>query len=216
MFFLANMLNNKLHMPKPEAALKGRAEPLKTAETHVVSGRPLKGDVPAGMETAFFAMGRFWGAEKLFWQVPGVWVTATGFQGGYTENPTWQELQTGLTGHAETVRIVFDPAIVSYDALLKLFWENHDPTQGNKQGSDIGTPYRSVVFAATTSQRAVALASRDIYAAALKAVRPSLAITTEIRDAPPFYFAEEEHQQYLARNPSAGHAPKGAGVPFPA
>lgn len=214
MHFLGHMLDKKLNMPTPENALKGRAEPVATAATHFVNGRDLHAPAPEGHETVFFAMGNYWGAERLFWQVPGVWVTAAGFMGGYTPNPTQQEVSTGMTGHAETVKVVFDPAIVPFSHLLRLFWENHDPTQLNRQGGDIGTRYRSAVFTTTDAQQAAALASRDAYASALAPVH-SGRIVTEIVAAPAFYFAGEEHQQYLARNPSGTARPRGTGVAFP-
>lgn len=214
MHFLGNMLDKKLHMPKPEDALKGRAEPVATAASHFVSGRDLHAPAPEGHETVFFAMGNYWGAERLFWQVPGVWVTAAGFMGGYTPNPTQQEVSTGMTGHAETVKVVFDPAAVAFADLLRLFWENHDPTQLNRQGGDIGTRYRSAIFTTTDAQQQAALASREAYAQALAPVL-SGRIVTEIRAAPDFYFAGEEHQQYLARNPSGTAVLRRTGVAFP-
>ncbi len=211
MFFLSDMLNKKIHLPTPDAALKGRTEPLNTAEKHFVSGLPLKGPVPEGCETAYFGMGCFWGAERLFWQTPGVWLTAVGYAGGYTPNPTYQETCTGLTGHAEVVRVVYDPAKVSFSDLLRIFWESHDPTQGMRQGNDVGTTYRSAIYTTTPDQLAAARASLDAYQAALgKAGRAK--ITTEIREAPEFYYAEEDHQQYLAKNPGGYCGLKGTGV----
>jgi peptide-methionine (S)-S-oxide reductase len=213
-FFLSDMLNKKLHLPKPGEALPGRARPVRTATRHRVFRRPLKGPYPDGMETALFAMGSFWSAEPIFWGMPGVWVTAAGYAGGSTPNPTYQEVCTGLTGHAETVRVVFDPGTVSYAALLKAFWENHDPTQGMRQGSDIGTIYRSAIFAASEGQQAQALAARDAYQAALDEAGLGR-IGTEIRSATEFYFAEVQHQQYLARNPGNHRELRGTGVPCP-
>jgi peptide-methionine (S)-S-oxide reductase len=180
---------------------------------HVVYGTPL--DAPfAGMERAVFGMGCFWGAEQYFFRVPGVVSTSAGFSGGSTPNPTYEEVCTGRTGHAEVVRVIYDPHRVSYEQLLRVFWENHDPTQGMRQGNDTGTQYRSVIYTFTDAQRRAALASRDAYAAALRASGRG-AITTEIRDAPPFYFAEAYHQQYCALNPHGYCAHGGTGVPFP-
>jgi peptide-methionine (S)-S-oxide reductase len=214
MFFLSDMLNRKLHLPKPGEALPGRARPIRTAARHHVSKRPLKEPYPGGMKVALFAMGSFRAAEPLFWAVPGIWVTAVGYVGGQTPNPTAQEVSTGLTGHAETVRVVFDPGSVSYGELLAIFWENHDPTQGMRQGADIGTFYRSAVFATTKEQHVAALAGREAYQAALaEAGLPR--ITTAIEAASDFYFAEAEHQQYAARNPGSRAGPKGTGVRFP-
>ncbi|WP_159587008.1 peptide-methionine (S)-S-oxide reductase MsrA [Chelativorans xinjiangense] len=205
----------KLKMPAPEEALPGRAEPIPTADRHFVNGRPLKGPYPEGTEKVLFGMGCFWGAERLFWQVEGVWVTAAGYAGGLTPNPTYRETTTGLTGHAEVVLVVYDPEAVSFAALLKLFWESHDPTQGMRQGNDVGTTYRSAIYAGTQAQLAQARASRDTYAEALKASGAG-AITTEIAAAPAFYFAEAEHQQYLAKNPGGYCGLQGTGVTCPA
>ena len=213
--FLIDMFNKKMKMPEAEEALPGRAEPLPTAETHFVSGRSLKGPWPAGYETAFFGMGCFWGAERLFWQLPGVHVTAVGYAGGVTPNPTYQETCTGLTGHAEVVLVVYDPAEVSYRDLLKVFWESHDPTQGMRQGNDIGTTYRSVLYTTTAEQKQAAEASRDEYQQALKAAGRSAKITTEIAEAPAFYYAEDYHQQYLAKNPAGYCGLRGTGVSCP-
>lgn len=211
MFFLSDMLNKKLHLPKPGEALPGRAQPLATAVHHFVSQRPLKGPFPEGLEVAYFGMGCFWGAERLFWQTPGVWTTASGYAGGPTPNPTYQETCTGLTGHAEVVMVVYDPAQVSYADLLKLFWEGHDPTQGMRQGNDVGTTYRSVLYTTSDEQMRQALASRDAYQQALgKAGRAK--ITTEIAPAPEFYYAEDYHQQYLAKNPGGYCGLRGTGV----
>ena len=214
MFFLGDMLNKKLNLPKPGEALPGREKPIPTAETHFVSGRPLKGPYPEGMETALFGLGCFWGAERLFWQTEGVWVTAAGYAGGLTPNPTYQETCTGLTGHAEVVRVVYDPAKVHYEDLLRVFWESHDPTQGMRQGNDIGTQYRSGIYTYTSEQKAAAEASRAMYEPELKkqGYRP---ITTEIVEAPPFYFAEDYHQQYLGKNPYGYCGLGGTGVSCP-
>ena len=204
----------KLRMPSPSEALPGRPEPLAVPETHVVNGARLQPPYPDGSELATFALGCFWGAEKLFWQVPGVIVTAVGYAGGFTPNPTYEEVCSGRTGHAESVRVVFDPRIVSFGELLRRFWENHDPTQGNRQGNDMGTQYRSAVFAHLDGQLREAEASRDAYARELAAAGYG-PITTEIRDAPAFYFAEGYHQQYLAKNPD-GYCPEhGTGVACP-
>jgi peptide-methionine (S)-S-oxide reductase len=211
MFFLSDMLNKKLHLPKPEEALRGRDRPIPTAARHHVLKHPLKGPYPEGLETALFALGCFWGAERLFWQVPGVWVTASGYAGGFTPNPTYQETCTGLTGHAETVLVVFDPKVISYAGLLKLFWESHDPTQGMRQGNDVGTTYRSAIFTHGEEQQRAAIASREAYQASLDASGRGR-ITTEIAPAPQFYFAEEDHQQYLAKNPDGYCGLKGTGV----
>ncbi len=211
MFFLSDMLNRKLNLPKPGEALPGCARPIPTGAEHFVSKRPLKGPYPEGLETALFGMGCFWGAERLFWQTPGVWVTAVGYAGGTTPNPTYQETCTGLTGHAEVVLVVFDPKAVSYADLLKLFWESHDPTQGMRQGNDVGSTYRSAIYTFGAAQQQAALASRDAYQAALDASGRGK-ITTEIAPAPEFYFAEADHQQYLAKNPYGYCGLKGTGV----
>jgi peptide-methionine (S)-S-oxide reductase len=183
-------------------------------ERHVVNGHPLTPPYPAGLEIADFALGCFWGAERKFWNVPGVWVTAVGYQGGHTANPTYEDVCAGRTGHAEVVRVIFDPAQVSYGALLRAFWEAHDPTQGMRQGNDVGTQYRSAIYTHSDAQRAAAEASREVYQAELRRARFG-AITTEIRDAPPFTFAEDYHQQYLARNPAGYCGLGGTGVRCP-
>jgi len=190
----------KLTMPEPEAALPGRPEPMPVPDRHVVLGTPLAGPLPPGAREAYFGLGCFWGAEKGFWQLRGIVSTAVGYAGGYTPNPTYQEVCTGRTGHAEIVRVVYDPARISYDALLRHFWENHDPTQGMRQGADHGTQYRSAIYVTGPDQRAAAEASRDAYARALSAAGFG-PITTEIREAPPFYYAEDYHQQYLVKVP---------------
>ncbi len=197
MFFLDR---SKMQMVSPEKALPGRAEPLPTAERHFLSGLPLKSPVPEGMEVAMFGMGCFWGVERKFWQVEGVWLTMVGYAGGYTPNPTYKETCTQLTGHNEVVRVIFDPAKVSYEALLKLFWENHDPTQGMRQGNDVGSTYRSGIYTFSDAQAQAARESKVVYQAALSAAGRGQ-ITTEILPAPTFYFAEDYHQQYLAKNP---------------
>jgi peptide-methionine (S)-S-oxide reductase len=204
----------KPSMPRPGDVLPGRAEPIVVPGAHFVNGHALAGPYPAGLEIADFAMGCFWGAEKKLWPFPGVWVTAVGYQGGSTPNPTYREVCTGHTGHAEVVRVVFDPAVVPYERLLQTFWESHDPTQGYRQGNDVGTQYRSAVFAHGPAQLGAALASRDLYAAEL-AKAGFGAITTEIGEAPAFYFAEEDHQQYLAKNPNGYDCHTATGVACP-
>ena len=211
MFFLSDMLNKKLKLPSEAEALPGRDQPVPTSDTHAVSGLPLHGPYPDGSETVHFGMGCFWGAERLFWQTPGVIVTAAGYQGGITPNPTYQETCTGLTGHAETVMVVFDPKKVSFAELLQIFWESHDPTQGMRQGNDVGTTYRSTIYTTTERQQGQAVDSREAYGAALKEKGLSR-ITTEIAPAPAFYFAEAEHQQYLAKNPGGYCGLRGTGV----
>jgi peptide-methionine (S)-S-oxide reductase len=192
-------------MPEPGDALPGRDAALPTAERHFVNDAPLKPPYPDGSEIAEFALGCFWGEEKLFWQQPGVIVTAVGYEGGFTPNPTYEEVCTGKTGHAETVRVVFDPARISYEQLLKLFWEAHDPTQSMRQGADVGTQYRSAIFTRSDAQAAAATASRDLYQAELSKAGYG-EIVTEIRPASEFYFAEDYHQQYLAKVPN-GYCP---------
>ncbi len=203
-----------LALPRPEEALPGRAEPLPVPERHLVLGTRLRPPHPEGLEVADFAMGCFWGAERLFWRVPGVHTTAVGYQGGFTPNPTYEEVCTGRTGHAEAVRVVFDPTQVSYPELLRLFFESHDPTQGMRQGADVGTQYRSAIFTHGEAQSRLARAARELYGEHLK--RAGLGpITTEVAPAPPFYFAEGYHQQYLHRNPGGYCGLAGTGVPFP-
>jgi len=213
-FFLSDILNKKITLPKAGEALPGRAKAIPTAAKHYVSKHPLKAPYPEGLEMALFGMGCFWGAERLFWQTEGVWVTAAGYAGGLTPNPTYQETCTGLTGHAEVVLVVFDPKVVSYSALLKLFWESHDPTQGMRQGNDVGTTYRSAIYTYGEAQYQAAIASRDAYEASLHNAGRSK-ISTEISPAPEFYFAEEEHQQYLAKNPNGYCGLQGTGVACP-
>jgi len=201
-------------MPPPGAALPGRDTALAPAAPHVVFGRPLDAPVPEGMETAILGMGCFWGAERLFWQTPGVWLTMVGYAGGETPNPLYEEVCSGRTGHAEVVRLIFDPAEVSYEELLRIFWENHDPTQGMRQGNDVGTQYRSAIHTFGPAQAAAAEASRAAYGQRLAAAGLG-PVTTEIRPAPPFYFAETAHQQYLARNPGGYCGLQGTGVACP-
>jgi peptide-methionine (S)-S-oxide reductase len=197
-----------------DRALPGREQPIPTSETSFVNGRPLHGPYPAGLEIAHFAMGCFWGVERIFWQTPGVWVTAVGYMAGATPNPTYQEVCSGMTGHTEAVRVVFDPKLVSYEALLKTFWEGHDPTQGMRQGNDVGTQYRSGIYTTGEGQAEAASGSREAYQGALDAARPGR-ITTEIAPAGPFYFAEDYHQQYLAKNPGGYCGIGGTGVTCP-
>ncbi len=208
------LLKKTLDLPTAETALPGRSDPIPTAQAHFVNGRPLKGPFPERLEVAQFAMGCFWGEERRFWTVPGVWVTAVGYAGGLTPNPTYEEVCSGRTGHTEAVLVVFDPAQVSYEALLKSFWEGHDPTQGMRQGADIGTQYRSAIHTHGPAQAAAAEASRQAYQAALSA-RGYGAITTEILPAPAFYYAEAYHQQYLAKNPQGYCGVGGTGVSCP-
>ena len=201
-------------LPTADTALPGRDTPLKTDELHVVSGRPLQGPHPEGFQTAILAMGCFWGVERVFWKLPGVWVTSVGYAGGITPNPTYEETCTGRTGHAEVVQVVFNPNEISYGELLKAFWENHDPTQGMRQGNDVGTQYRSAIYVLDEAQRTEAEASRDAYQAALTAAGRG-EITTEIVDAGPYYFAEDYHQGYLAKNPGGYCGIGGTGVTCP-
>jgi peptide-methionine (S)-S-oxide reductase len=199
------LTGRKTAMPDPAKALAGRGQPIPTTERHHINGQPLKGPYPEGTEVADFAAGCFWGVEKTFWQVPGVIVTAVGYQGGYTPNPTYDEVCSGETGHTEAVRVVYDPTQVTYDQLLKVFWEEHDPTQGMRQGNDVGTSYRSGIYTHTDAQREAALRSREMYGRELAKAGYG-PITTEIAEAGPFYFAEDYHQQYLAKNPN-GYCP---------
>ena len=194
--------------------LPGRDTAIRVGETHFVNGHRIVPPFPEGMAQAQFGMGCFWGAERMFWQVPGVYSTAVGYCGGETRNPSYEEVCSGFTNHAETVLVIFDPAAVSYEALLKVFWEGHDPTQGMRQGNDLGTQYRSAVYAYGASQLRAALASRDAFQAALRA-RGFGAISTEIREAPAFYYAEDHHQQYLGKNPDGYCGLGGTGVSCP-
>ena len=204
-------MSPKLMMPTVEDALPGREAKMPVPERHAVNGTPLEGPFRVGLEQAMFALGCFWGAERKFWQEPGVYTTAVGYAGGYTKNPTYEEVCSGRTGHAEVVLVVFDPAKVTYEGLLKRFWENHDPTQGMRQGNDAGTQYRSGIYVYSDEQRRAAERSKEMYDAALQqqGYRP---ITTEILDAPPFYYAEAYHQQYLAKNPGGYCGLGGTGV----
>ncbi|CEJ11297.1 Peptide methionine sulfoxide reductase MsrA [bacterium YEK0313] len=204
----------KLSLPSAGEALPGRATPIPTAERHFINGRPLKGPYPAGHETIIVGLGCFWGAERKFWELPGVWVTAVGYAAGTTPNPTYEEVCSGLTGHNEVVLVVYDPAQVSTETVLKTFWESHDPTQGMRQGNDVGTQYRSGIYVTSEAQRAAATTSKAAYGEAL-GKRGFGPITTEILDAPAFYFAEDYHQQYLAKNPRGYCGLGGTGVSCP-
>ncbi len=202
-----------LRIPTKQEAINGRAEPMPITDKHYVTGAKLLPPFP-GMQMAMFGMGCFWGAERKFWQLEGVHSTAVGYAGGPTENPTYREVCTGMTGHTEVVRVVFDPKVVSYEELLRVFWENHDPTQGMRQGNDVGTQYRSAIYAYDDGQKAAAIASGDAYQARLRQEGYD-AITTEIADAPPFYYAEDYHQQYLAKNPGGYCGLGGTGISCP-
>jgi len=204
----------KAEMVTADAALPGRADPIKTAATHHVFDRPLDAPVPEGMNEAMFGMGCFWGVERMFWKLDGVWLTMAGYAAGHTPNPTYEEVCSGRTGHNEVVRVIYDPAVVSYETLLKTFWEGHDPTQGMRQGNDVGTQYRSGIYVYDEAQRAAAEASRAAFETALAEAGLGR-VTTEILDAPPFYFAEGYHQQYLAKNPGGYCGLGGTGVTCP-
>ena len=206
---------SKAQTPTAENALPGRAEPMPVPAAHAVTSAPLAPPFPEGMERAVFGMGCFWGAERVFWTMAGVYSTAVGYAGGSTPHPTYEEVCSGLTGHAEVVQVVFDPARLPYEALLRTFWEGHDPTQGMRQGNDVGTQYRSAIYTYGEAQRAAAQAARDAYARALRAARRG-DITTEIREAGEFYYAEAYHQQYLAKNPWGYCGIGGTGVRYPA
>ena len=204
-------------MPSAQESLPGRPTPIPTAETHLIRKTKLQGPYAPGTETVYFGLGCFWGAERLFWQAgPGVEVTAVGYQGGTTPNPTYEEVSSGMTGHTEIVKVVFDPKVIAFSQLLKIFWENHDPTQGMRQGNDIGTQYRSAIYTTTPEQRREAEASARAYGEALKSRSDHFGpITTEIRDAPDFFYAEAYHQQYLAKNPNGYCGLAGTGVSCP-
>ena len=203
-------------MPKEAEALPGRGAPMAVPERHFVNGNRLSPPFPAGLELALFGMGCFWGAERMFWELTGVHSTAAGYAGGFTPNPTYQEVCSGMTGHTEVVRVVFDPKQVSYGELLRTFWESHDPTQGMRQGGDVGTQYRSAIFALGDAQLKAALESRQAYQRALDAAGHGRPITTEIMPAPEFFYAEDYHQQYLAKNPDGYCGIGGIGVACPA
>ncbi|MBV6422680.1 MAG: Peptide methionine sulfoxide reductase MsrA [Steroidobacteraceae bacterium] len=202
-------------LPAESEALPGRATPLPVPAAHFVNGHPLLPPFEPPLAEAVFALGCFWGAERLFWNLPGVYTTAAGYAGGHTPNPTYEEVCSGRTGHAEVVRVIYDPRVTRYEALLKAFWESHDPTQGMRQGNDVGTQYRSAIFATSDAQRSAAEASRQAYQQRLAAAGRGR-ITTEIRDAPTFYYAEDYHQQYLAKNPQGYCGLGGCGVSFEA
>jgi len=205
----------RMSLPSAAEALPGRTEPVATARTHFITGHDLHPPFPPAIETALFGMGCFWGAERMFWQLgEGIYVTAVGYAGGHTPNPTYEEVCSGATGHNEVVLVAFDPAKISYEALLKTFWENHDPTQGMRQGNDVGTQYRSAIYVTSPLQRAAAEASKTAFAKVL-AARGFPAITTEISDHPDFYYAEAYHQQYLAKNPQGYCGLGGTGVACP-
>jgi peptide-methionine (S)-S-oxide reductase len=208
------VFTGKPKIPSREEALPGRQERMVVPATHFVNGNRLEPPFPAGTELALFAMGCFWGAERIFWQRRGVYSTAVGYAGGFTPNPTYKEVCSGMSGHAEVVRVVFDPGVLSYGSLLRAFWESHDPTQGMRQGNDAGTQYRSAIYWYGEAQRTAAEASRDLYQQALSRAGRG-PITTEIREAPEFYYAEEYHQQYLAKNPSGYCGLGGTGVRCP-
>ena len=209
------LFRSKSQMVTEADALTGRTDQtMPVPEAHFVNGHPLQGPWPEGFQTAVFGLGCFWGAERVFWQTPGVWTTAVGYAGGFTPNPTYEEVCSGRTGHAEVVLVVFDPAVVSYDQLLNAFWEGHDPTQGMRQGNDVGTQYRSAIYLTDERQRAAAEASRDRYAAALGQAGYG-AITTEIAPLGSFWYAEPYHQQYLAKNPAGYCGIGGTGVSCP-
>ena len=203
-----------LRLPRPEQALPGRDAVMPVPGAHFVNGHPLVPPFPAGLEQVVFGMGCFWGAERKFWEAPGVYTTAVGYAGGYTKNATYKEVCSGMTGHTEVVLVVFDPAITSFDQMLRVFWENHDPTQGMRQGNDVGTQYRSVIYCSSPAQTAAAQSSRDAYQDRLNNAGFGR-ITTEIAEAPPFYYAEEYHQQYLAKNPNGYCGIGGTGVSCP-
>jgi peptide-methionine (S)-S-oxide reductase len=202
----------KTTLPAADQALPGRSRPVEVPDVHFVNGAPLKGPFPEGIEVAYFGLGCFWGAERLFWKLPGVYSTAVGYGGGYTPNPTYEEVCSGQTGHIELVMVAYDPTKISFAHLLKPFFEEHDPTQGMRQGNDIGTQYRSAVFTTRPEQRLEAEAARDTYQNALIAGGKKGVITTQIGEAPPFYYAEDYHQQYLAKNPNGYCGLKGTGV----
>lgn len=203
-----------LELPGPDEALPGRAAAMPVPSQHFVNGHPLIGAFPENLAQAQFGMGCFWGAERRFWQTPGVWSTAVGYAGGHTPNPTYPEVCTGRTGHAEVVLVVYDPTLIGYEALLRIFWESHDPTQGMRQGNDRGTQYRSAIYTYDAEQQRLAERSRELYQRALQEAGHG-PITTEIRPAGPFYYAEPDHQQYLAKNPGGYCGLGGTGVPYP-
>ena len=206
--------SQKLVMPTEDTALKGRSEPIETSKTHFVNGHNLKGPYPKNMSHIIVAMGCFWGVERLFWQLDGVYVTAAGYTGGFTQNPTYEEVCTGQTGHTEAVLVVYDANVISLQDILKIFWEHHDPTQGMRQGNDIGTNYRSALYLPNKTELEIAFASKQEFQSALK-THGLGEVTTEISLEKPFYFAEDYHQQYLAKNPNGYCGLKGTGVSCP-
>ena len=207
------LLRKKTAMPAAQEALPGRSTPLEVPSTHFVNGRRIKAPFPAGLEEAVFGLGCFWGAERLFWELPGVYSTAVGYAGGFTPNPTYEEVCTGRTGHTEVVRVLYDPEKIDYEDLLKTFWESHDPTQGMRQGNDVGTQYRSAIYVANEEQRRAAEESKRKYQQRLTTAHRGT-ITTEVLDAPEFYYAEDYHQQYLAKNPGGYCGIGGCGVAY--
>ena len=211
MFFISQA---KSEMIRPEEALPGRMTPLTTASTHFLTGRPLKSEIPSGLQEAMFGMGCFWGVERMFWGIDGVWLSMVGYAGGFTPNASYEEVCSGKTGHNEVVRVIFDPAVVRYEDLLKVFWEGHDPTQGMQQGNDRGTQYRSGIYTYVDAQEQAALASRVAFAPQLHTAGYGV-ITSEIISAPEFYYAEDYHQQYLAKNPNGYCGIGGTGVICP-
>lgn len=215
MVLRSQILAHKLELPSAEQALPGRDTPISVPEAHYINGNPLQGPFPAGLQTALFGLGCFWGAERRFWQQPGVWTTAVGYAGGHTPNPTYEETCSGLTGHAEVVLVVFDPQQTSYEELLKVFWEVHNPTQGMRQGNDIGSQYRSAIYCTDEQQLETARRSQAQFQNELEKSGFG-EITTEIAPAPPFYYAEAYHQQYLAKNPEGYCGLGGTGVCLPA
>ncbi|MDH4611912.1 peptide-methionine (S)-S-oxide reductase MsrA [Pseudomonas sp. BN102] len=215
MVLRSQILAHKLELPGAGQALPGRETPMPVPDSHYVNGRPLQGPFPVGLQVAQFGLGCFWGAERRFWQQPGVWTTAVGYAGGFTPNPTYDEVCSGLTGHSEVVLVVFDPQQTSFDALLRVFWEAHNPTQGMRQGNDVGTQYRSAIYCYDEAQLAAANASQQRFQDELEKAGFG-AITTEIREAPAFYYAEAYHQQYLAKNPGGYCGLGGTGVCLPA
>ncbi|NBC15500.1 MAG: peptide-methionine (S)-S-oxide reductase MsrA [Gammaproteobacteria bacterium] len=210
------MFRKKTEMPSAEQALPGRDTPMPVTNRHYVNGNPIQPPFPAGMRLAMFGMGCFWGVERLFWQLPGVYSTAVGYAGGHTPNPTYEEVCSGMTGHNEVVRVVYDPEVIDYEQLLAAFWEGHDPTQGMRQGNDVGTQYRSGIYCSDDDQLTAARGSLARYQEALAAAGRNAAITTEILPAPTFYYAEDYHQQYLAKNPGGYCGHGGCGVRYPA
>ena len=206
---------SKTKMPTPEAALPGRDEEMPVPPSHHVLNTPLKGPFPEGLDQAMFGLGCFWGAEKQFWKIKGVYTTAVGYAAGFTKNPTYREVCSGRTGHNEVVLVVFDPQVISYATLVKVFFEAHDPTQGMKQGNDVGTQYRSGIYAFSEEQKRTAETAKTMYAEALNAAGRGGEVTTEVLEAPPFYYAEDYHQQYLAKNPNGYCGLGGTGVACP-